>query len=529
MMLSTFNKRYDMAFEATRFSENGLQLLAQLTTSKTLKIKYIYVDSAEHPIEDLEQPPSWWATNTVATMAIVDPELILAGTQETQARLRVKLKLKTGVTTTQTIKTIVICACAVESGTEGDTITFCGVIDPVGVEVLYHSGSSINTSTAVSIYFTLSNASSITVETMANPDFVIASDLDRYMTCHKVSDAYSGDDQDVYGAKYFTNLVADMTNGIKFGEGTSDTYFSISCPNYFMTFNASESGSSGISTPIYKFKNNDIDIIKVELDRTGSDGIYTTSFRGTISASEVYTNVLNSEDVYIRVASDIIPKEGGNGHSIGTENNYFNNAYAYNFIGETLKSSIQTDSNRIETILADGLTFSQYVGNAKNWWADIKYNNASGPGAALTTSVKDVDCIVVNENYSTFYNDIIAKKSLKFDSGIVLYEDNTALTVETGAEGMIIHGSLTVQGGINGKLPTTDLDTMKRIPVGATVCLRDLPTNKAVGSIVSGTFYLCGLTGLKDQQSRQTKSDEEYQLLTSTSIDVTYALAMRIS
>ena len=518
-----------MSFEATRFSEAGLQLLAQLSTSKTLKIKHIYVDSVDHDIIDLEQPPSWWANTTSATMALVSPEVILAGAKETQARLRVKLSLNLGITENQTIKTIVICACAVESGSEGNEITLCGVIDPTGVEVIYHSGSSIKTSTGVSIYFNFSNSSSITVETMENPDLVTASDLDRYLTCHKISDAYSGDVQEVYGAKYFVNLVTDMYNGISFGEGTDDVYFDIRCnSDWFMEFNAHEAGTQGSSTPLYKFKNNDIDIVKIELDRTGNENVYSTSFIGIVSAGEIYTNVLNSEDVYIRIASDIIPKEGGNGNSIGTENNYFNNVYAYNFIGETLKSTIQTDSDRIETILADGLTFNEYVGNAKNWWADIKYNNLSGPGAALITSVKDVDCIVVNESYSAFYNDIIVKKSLKFDSGIIFYEDDSALTIYPGSNGMIIQGNLTVQGKINGRLPTTSLDTTPRIPVGATVCLRDLPINKGVGSIVSGTYSLCGLTGVADPQGHTTKEDEEYILLTSTSANVTYALAMRI-
>ena len=518
-----------MSFEATRFSEAGLQLLAQLSTSKTLKIKHVYVDSVEHDIIDLEQPPSWWANTTSATMAKVNPEVILAGAKDTQARIRVKLSLKSGITETQSIKTIVVCACAVESGSEGNEITFCGVIDPVGVEVIYHGGSSIKTSTSVSLYFNFSNSSSITVETMENPDLVTAADLDRYLTCHKVSSAYEGDLQEVYGVKYFTNLVADIYTGIQFGESAEDLYFSINTDDYKdMCFNTHVEGTQGSITPVYKIKNNDIDIVKIDIDRSSNESVYATTFLGKISAGEVFTNVLNSEDVYIRIASDLIPKEGGNGYSIGTENNCFNNVYAYNFIGETLKSTIQTNNDRIETILADGLTFSQYVGTVKNWWADVKYNNVSGPGAALITSVKDVDCIVVNENYSTFYNDVIIKKSLKFDSGIILYEDESALTINPGSNGMFIQGDLTVQGGISGKLPTTDLDPTPRIPVGAIVCLSGLSASLGVGSIVQGQYSLCSLTGATDPQGHTTKSDEEYQLLTSTSSDVTYALAMRI-
>lgn len=518
-----------MSFEATRFSEAGLQLLAQLSTSKTLKIKHVYLDSVEHDIIDLEQPPSFWANTTSATMVKVNPEVILAGAKETQARIRVKLSLKSGITETQAIKTIVICACAVESGSEGQEITFCGVIDPVGVEVIYHSGS-IKTSTGVSIYFNFSNSSSITVETMENPDLVTASDLDRYLTCHKVSDAYDGDLQEIYGAKFFKNLVSDIYTGLQFGESAEDVYFSINTDDYKnMCFNTHIAGTQGSISNVYKFKNNNLDIVKIDLDRTGNNDIYATTFRGIIKAGEVFANVLNSEDAFIRVSSDIIPKEGGNGYSIGTENNYFNNVYSNNFIGETLKSTIQTDSDRIETILADGLIFNEYVGNSKNWWADIKYNNLSGPGAALITSVKDVDCIVVNENYTTIYNDIIVKKSIKFDSNIILYEDESALTINPGSNGMFIQGNLTVQGKINGRLPTTNLETTTRIPVGAIVCLKDLQSNKGVGSVIQGVYTLCGLTGETDPQNHKTKADEEYTLLTSTSATVTYALAMRIS
>ena len=396
-----------MAFEATRFSENGLQLLAQLTTSKTLKVKYIYVDSIEHPIEDLEQPPSWWATNTAATMAIVDPELILAGTQDTQARLRVKLKLKTGVTTTQTIKTIVICACAVESGAEGDTITFCGVIDPVGVEVLYHSGSSINTSTAVSIYFRLSNTSSVTVETMENPDFVIASDLDRYMTCHTVSDAYSGNNQNVYGIKYFTNLVAGMTNGIKFGEGAENTYFSIDCSDWLMAFNANEDGAQGSTTPIYKFKNNGADIIKVDLDRTGNESLYTTAFTGKVSTGSLCTNEICSANTYIRVTNNILP-EGT--CTLGGQNNYFDGLFSHG-----VNSRVSNANVTSEVVTGEGITFSRYTGTNLDWTSSVEYKSGR-----LTTSVGGADCIAVNVQNTTVYNKLRALGGMDVrDSSVV--------------------------------------------------------------------------------------------------------------
>ena len=507
-----------MAFEATRFSENGLQLLAQLTTSKTLKVKYIYVDSVEHSIEDLEQPPSWWATNTAATMAIVDPEIILAGTQETQARLRVKLKLKSGVTETQTIKTIVICACAVESGTEGDTITFCGVIDPVGVEVLYHGGSSINTSTAVSIYFTLSNASSITVETMENPDFVIASDLDRYMTCHNVLSGYEGEAQEVYGAKYFKNIIADMHNGLKFGENTDDTYLNINCEDWYMTFNAYIDADTYNQT-LYAFRNNDFDIVKIGID---SNGIYTTSFAGQIYAEGVYTNEIGSSNTYIRVAGDLLPKDGGNGYNIGSENNYFNNIYCNRFYGQGFTSSVIGDNSIVKTEMADGLTFSQYTGETLNNFSNIHFLNDK-----LYFVISRENCIEITSGQTKIDNNLVtvgsidAQGGLRVNQGITAFNDNSN---DIGTSSIKFSNIWATY--LHGMIPTPDDDPSEDIPIGAIVCLCGLPY-KPVGSIIKGTYYLGSLTGVPGD--RQIGSSESYKLLTSTSQGVTWALAMRIS
>ena len=331
----------------------------------------------------------------------------------------------------------------------------------------------------------------------------------RMVTTHRVGYETTGDDQEVYGKKYFERIIVNTVSGIDFGVSLNDNdvYFNININDeeMFMTFNAYISGNdNGIQT-IYTFRNNDTDIIKVDLDRIlDNNGVYVTMFRG-----------------------NHLPLEGNKGN-LGRTDTYFKNVFSYHFYGSTFKSSIQIESDKIETVVAEGLTFSQYVGSAKNWWADIKYNNISGPGAALTMSVKDVNCIVVNENYSTFYNDIIAKRSIKFDSGITLYEDDSALSIETGLNGVIIKGNLTVQGKISGKLPSTELDPTPRIPVGAIVCLMNLPPNKGVGSGIQGVYTLCGLTGVTDPQGHTTKADEEYRLLTSTSSGVTYALAMRI-
>ena len=384
-----------MSFEATRFSEAGLQLLAQLSTSKTLKIKHVYIDSVEHDIIDLEQPPSWWANTTTATMAQVSPEVILAGAKDTQARLRIKLSLKSGVTETKTIKTIVICACTVESGSEDNEITFCGVIDPVGVEVIYHSGTSIKTSTGVSIYFKFSNASSITVETLQNPDLVTASDLDRYLTCHKVSDAYHGEDQEIFGNKFFTNLVSSMYNGISFGESPVDVYGQIVFSDEYFVFTESVNGLQGSVAPIYKFKNNDIDILKIDLDRTGNESIYTTTFLGKIKADNIQTNEISSGSTYIKITNDIIPDGSC---ALGSQNNYFNGLFTNGITSRVSNAGVTS-----EVITGEGITFSQYTNTTLDWVSSIKYKNGQ-----LTISVQNEDSISIDGQNTMVYNKVLA-------------------------------------------------------------------------------------------------------------------------
>lgn len=79
------------------------------------------------------------------------------------------------------------------------------------------------------------------------------------------------------------------------------------------------------------------------------------------------------------------------------------------------------------------------------------------------------------------------------------------------------------------KLPVTDLDTSVTIPVGAIVCLTGLGSNLGVGYGVRGVYTLGTLNGGIDPQGHQTASSQEYTLLTATTANTTYALAMRIS
>lgn len=190
-----------MAFEITRFTEDGLDLLSQISSSKALKIKNIYCDSAYHSDSDLDQDAYWWASQTTATMAKVDATLAAISPVESQARIIIDLALKAGQTSDVTIRTVVVTACTFESGVEGEEVVFVGTTDEDGVEVIYRSGIKISTS--ISLYFKFNNTANIEIDTGLIPDYVVQSELERFVSCHTLGSVSTGEAQTVLGEKTF--------------------------------------------------------------------------------------------------------------------------------------------------------------------------------------------------------------------------------------------------------------------------------------------------------------------------------------
>lgn len=126
-----------------------------------------------------------------------------------------------------------------------------------------------------------------------------------------------------------------------------------------------------------------------------------------------------------------------------------------------------------------------------------------------------------------------------FYSGCSIYGNVHISQGNLEVSGSVKSSSLTASGlaTFNGmavfnsgaKLPKTDLDTSVTIPIGTIVCLTGLGSNLGVGYVVSGVYSLGSLTGDIDPQGHQTIASQEYTLLTSTSSNTRYALAMRIS
>ena len=287
-----------MAFNTTIFSTDGLNLLAQLSVTKSLRIKHIYVDETEHTASDFNQSPSWWAEQTNLTMIKVNAELSAAGVISDQARLVVKLSQKQGELNPVMAKTIVITACGVENGRESAEITFCGISDSTGVEVLFKSG--IKLSTSVAIYFAFNNASAITFVDSINPDYVIHSELDRFVSCHPIGDPTGGEEQTIGGIKTFRDgAVINMADGHKlsFISGNSEHAWIGDTGTTGLHF---MSATTSFGDTCFKFSdsNSNSPIVTISRSDTSNRDVYSVAVTGDVSVSENLTaKALQSESL----------------------------------------------------------------------------------------------------------------------------------------------------------------------------------------------------------------------------------------
>ena len=372
-----------MAFEVSQFSNSGLELLGQLSSHKSLVVKNILAAEKAYTADDFEQNIAWWTQETAATMAKVNAELASAGHDKDQARLTIKFTAKPGQQDNIGIRTVIVIACGKESGVETDDIVYCGVSDPQGITVLGARNGGIDVSTAISLYFKFNAASSITLETNENPDFVLHSEMDRFLSCHKVGDLTTGEDQEVRGNKYFQNGI--MLNGadgrpcIQFTDayGVQDVAYEVGIHEI----------DRGLSLVAGNHLFNDTDrIFMMELDN-GTALFDTTRNRASFYVPELYvdrvnTNSLVTETDSIILKSVITPNDTT--VTIGTQDHPFeyiystiihatdvdcnyisvsgdisavdvsmHTAYCYSAVTETVTRTVKVDHNRIQGINRD--------------------------------------------------------------------------------------------------------------------------------------------------------------------------------
>lgn len=319
-----------MAFEVSQFSNSGLELLGQLSSHKSLVIKNILAAEKAYTADDFEQNIAWWTQETSATMAKVNAELASAGHDQDQARLTIKFTAKPGQQDNIGIRTVIVIACGKESGVMTDDIVYCGVSDPQGITVLGYKEGGVDVSTAVSLYFKFNAASNITLETNENPDFVLHSELDRYMTCHKLGDVQTGDEQEVYGNKYFQNGI--MLNG---QDGRSCIEFTdiygrqdVACT---VNIDAQERGLSIVSGN-HLFNDTDR-IFSMELDN-GTGLFDITRQRASYHVPDLYVDNVTTNSIAVEAGEDITLKANiiplDKNISIGTTAKSFENIYCTN-------------------------------------------------------------------------------------------------------------------------------------------------------------------------------------------------------
>ena len=338
-----------MAFEVSQFSNKGLELLGQLSSHKSLVIKNILAAETAYTAADFEQNIAWWTQETAATMAKVNASLSSAGHDKDQARLTIKFTAKAGQLDNIGIKTVIVIACGKESGVETDDIIYCGVSDPQGITVLGYKEGGVDVSTAVSLYFKFNAASTITLETNENPDFVLHSEMDRFLSCHKVGDVTTGEDQEVRGNKYFQNGI--MLNG---QDGRSCIEFTdvygrqdIAC-----TVGISpQSRGVGISYGAHLFTDTDC-ILGMDLD-DGTNLYELTKKRASYHVPELYVDGLVTNSINVDTGEDIRLKANvvpvGDTVSVGTETTPFNHIYATNLNATNANANVVYATDSIST------------------------------------------------------------------------------------------------------------------------------------------------------------------------------------
>ena len=338
-----------MAFEVSQFSNSGLELLGQLSSHKSLVIKNILAAETAYTAADFEQNIAWWTQETSATMAKVNASLSSAGHDKDQARLTIKFTAKPGQQDNIGIKTVIVIACGKESGVETDDIVYCGVSDPQGITVLGYKEGGVDVSTAVSLYFKFNAASNITLETNENPDFVLHSEMDRFVSCHKVGDVTAGDEQEVYGNKYFQNGI--MLNGqdgrscIEFTDiyGRQDVACTVSV--------SPQERGIGIAYGAHLFTDTDR-ILTMELD-DGTNLYELTKKRVSYHVPDLYVDNVTTNALAVEAGENITLKANITPDDetvfLGTDTKPFNNIYATNLNATNVNANVVYATDSIST------------------------------------------------------------------------------------------------------------------------------------------------------------------------------------
>ena len=411
-----------MAFEITRFSEDGLNLLSQISSSKALKIKHIYCDTQYHSDADIDQDAFWWSSQTSTTMAKVDATLSALSPISGQARVIIDLALKAGQTSDITIRTVVITACAVESGVEGEEVVFVGTTDQDGVEVIYRSNVKI--STAISLYFKFNNTNNIEIDTGLVPNYVIHSELERFLSCHTAESSVTGEAQTVLGEKTFAGDTKFLNN-IQISSKFEDDCGSISSYSDDDSYKGIILRSSNIDMGMmiafsdYDTENkNDSIAVSITKEKAG----YNLNVNGGVLSSSFITEFKSGNTEYsVSQMGDKIRLSLDNGDTFKsfdlafTTNNNFGVIYNNHTLLEVSSDSVII-SGKAE--IGGGIELP-IDANGVNTPGTIKMQHSENTGSSMTFGVGDsLDAPNRNISLSIYQDTVHTHKPLIAESGL---------------------------------------------------------------------------------------------------------------
>lgn len=192
-----------MALAVHTFTIAGRELLSAASATKTIDIDHIYcIESEVSQADILSQPKSYFAAlasnklSASVTSAGEDPN------NPGRSRIVIEVELTAQASADVTLKTLVVCAHAVDAGVDGEEKTFYGISDPTGIVIPYSTSIPIKQNLSFSFAFT--DESEITVDGDLT-SYLLESEVGRFVTTHKAGEPTEGEAQDIRGYKRFHN------------------------------------------------------------------------------------------------------------------------------------------------------------------------------------------------------------------------------------------------------------------------------------------------------------------------------------
>lgn len=184
------------------FTNTGLMLSAAATSGESIILKNIYISTEQYTEDTIRtQPISYFSTRSVQ-QTDVETKFISAGYDvNKQGFARIVINLLNKQTTEINIKSIIITA-SLSTNTE-DEQTLYGYSSDVGLVLnVMNDTNEVNLSTNFALSFRISSTTNITIaESIEN--YLLASEVERFVTSHSTSGSNVGDNQNIYGKKTF--------------------------------------------------------------------------------------------------------------------------------------------------------------------------------------------------------------------------------------------------------------------------------------------------------------------------------------